>query len=176
MLKQAIANADATNQVQLRKLRGSLINITTENAILKAENSGFKQALFNEKKRRKRGKKVFKEFRAQENAGRAMFFSPTKIQAARQFKDNKVKEKANQKVEKDFKAKEKKLQASTTRLAIEQRKIDRLNQAKERKRAVEQKAAQKEQAKQAKEAAQQLELTLQALVKKSKRRSIVAIG
>ena len=42
MLKQAISEVSIDNQLELRKLKDSLINITTENAILKAENNGFK--------------------------------------------------------------------------------------------------------------------------------------
>ena len=78
MLKQAITNIRVKNEKQVRKLKHSLINITTKNAILKAENKGFKHALINKKKRCKRSKKLFKEFRLDKGGG-AIFFSPSKI-------------------------------------------------------------------------------------------------
>ena len=54
-----------------------MINITIENTILKAENKGFKNALYYKKKRRKYSKPVF-NFRNKDSKG-ITFYSPTKI-------------------------------------------------------------------------------------------------
>ena len=140
-LHDAVHEAVGDQQVKLQKLSNTLINITTENAILKAKNKGFKNALYNEKKRRKPGKHLF-QFRAQDGGG-ATFFSPTKIQAALDFNEEQKNSKEAQKVQKDTVAKERKLQQHLKQLAVEQRKIDRLNQAKVKKEAILAKAAQK---------------------------------
>ena len=55
---------EESDKRQAKKLSNSLVNLTTENAVLKIENKGFKEALYYEKKRRKRGKQLFEEFRA----------------------------------------------------------------------------------------------------------------
>ena len=93
---------------KLQKLSNTLINITTENTLLKVENKGFKTALYNEKKRRKRGKHLF-QFRAKDG-GSATFFSPAKIQAALDFNNEQAKAKAIQKEQKDTATVDRKLQ------------------------------------------------------------------
>lgn len=75
LVKEAIKEADTLKQ---QKLANTIIHITTMNSLLKSEIEGYKQALYKEKKRRKRGKGLFKELRAVNNNG-ATFFSPHKI-------------------------------------------------------------------------------------------------
>ena len=83
LLKEVVSEVyDEHDQGKAQKLSNTLCNITTQNVILKAENQGYKEALYNEKKHRKRGKQLFEELRAQEGGG-AVFFSPTKIEAAK---------------------------------------------------------------------------------------------
>ena len=82
LLKEFSSEVATSQQAKLQKLSNTLDYVTTENVLLKAENKGMREALHNEKKRRKRGKALFEEFRAQEGEG-ALFFSPAKIQAAK---------------------------------------------------------------------------------------------
>ena len=65
-----------------QKLSNTMHALSIENMLLKQQNNGLKQSLVNEKKRRKRGKPLLLDFPT-ENDGGAMFFSPTKVQHAR---------------------------------------------------------------------------------------------
>ena len=172
-LQDAVHDAVGVHQDRLQKLSNTMINITTENAVLKAENQGFKNALYLEKKRRKRGKPVF-NFRDQEGGG-ATFYCPNKIQQQLDFNADQETQKQHDKVQKDTLAKDRKLQQQVKQLAIEQRKIDRQDQAEAKKQAVIAKAAQKEQAIEAQTASRQLQETLQASVKKSKRQAAAPV-
>jgi regulator of replication initiation timing len=69
--------AEITNK-KVKKLENTLSHLATQNHILKEENKGLKEAVYNKQKKRKRGKKLEEEFRAQEGGG-ALFFSPQTI-------------------------------------------------------------------------------------------------
>ena len=66
---------------EVRSLANTLEKLTTKNSILVHENKGLRKAVFIKKSRRKRGKPLFNLFR-DESEAKAMFFSPSKIQAA----------------------------------------------------------------------------------------------
>ena len=84
-MKDIVRNAvEQSDKRRAQKIASSIVDITTQNTLLKIENRGFKEALYHEQKRRKRGKQLFEEFRAQEGGG-AIFFSPNKIQAAKEL-------------------------------------------------------------------------------------------
>ncbi|TKA70473.1 hypothetical protein B0A55_10853 [Friedmanniomyces simplex] len=74
---------DQEEQKKVKRLRDQILTITTENAILKAQNKGYQAALNNEKKRRKRCKNVFETIRGNDGHG-ATFFSPMRIQTAKE--------------------------------------------------------------------------------------------
>ena len=59
-----IRKGTSKQNAKLKKLSNTLDYVTTKNVLLKVENKGIKQALYNKKKRRKRSKALFKEFRA----------------------------------------------------------------------------------------------------------------
>jgi hypothetical protein len=54
----------------------------SENKILRIENEGLRGAIFEEKRKRKRGKAL--DFHEGEQAGEALFFSPAKVTRARE--------------------------------------------------------------------------------------------
>jgi len=57
--------------------------LATKNKILRQENEGLRDAIFEEKRKRKRGKAL--DFHEKgEQAGQALFFSPAKITRARE--------------------------------------------------------------------------------------------
>jgi hypothetical protein len=58
--------------------------IHAENDLLKAQIKGLREAVYITKRRRKRGKPLFIELRAQDE-NKAVFFSPAKIAAAREL-------------------------------------------------------------------------------------------
>ena len=64
LLKEFSSEVATSQQAKLQKLSNTLDYVTTKNVLLKAENKGMREALYNEKKRRKRGKALFEEFRA----------------------------------------------------------------------------------------------------------------
>ena len=57
-------------------------------ALLEVDNQGLRQAVFEEKRKRKRNKGLFEEIRAQDDNG-AFFFSPTKVESLRAFQAQK---------------------------------------------------------------------------------------
>ena len=164
IMKETIADASKNEHPDYQKLSNALCHITTENALLKAENKGFKTALYNEKKKRKRGKQLFEEFRQHEGQG-AVFFSPQKIQAAVDLQARREEEKAAQKEAKAIEAEEKKAEKERQRLLMEQRKQERIEQRAEKAEAAAKKRAEKVQAREMKEASKQLQETLQAPVR-----------
>ena len=175
LLKETIAQGAQEHDAKLKKLANTLDHVTTENVLLKAENRGMKQALYNEKKRRRRGKALFEEFRAQEGQG-ATFFSPAKIQAAKDLQTQREQAKEDEATQKVAKAEDRKQQKHLKEVAAYERKIQRQNQAQARKEAALAKAAQSTHAKEAKKASQQLQEALQASVKKQKRQQVALIG
>ena len=65
-----------------QQLSNTMHALSVENMLLKQQNDGLKQSLINEKKRRKRSKPLLLDFPTKSNGG-AMFYSPTKVQHAR---------------------------------------------------------------------------------------------
>lgn len=66
----------------ITKLQNTMVSLCTKLAIIKAENNGLRLEVTTEKRRRKRGKPLIAKSRNESN-GNAMFFSPKKIQEAR---------------------------------------------------------------------------------------------
>ena len=95
--------------------------LSIENMLLKQQNNGLKQSLVNEKKRRKRGKPLLLDFPTEENGG-AMFFSPTKVQHAR-----------DQQAQKDANATAQQHQKELDRVRKEAEKEERAQKVEERK-------------------------------------------
>ena len=137
--------------------------LSLENMLLKQQNNGLKQSLINEKKRRKRGKPLLLDFPT-ENDGGAMFFSPTKVQHARdqqaQKDANAIAERQQKEVDKVRKEAEKAERAQK----VKERKAIRANVKEEKLRKLAEKQQKKDEAIQAKQVSQQLysELTIRA--------------
>jgi hypothetical protein len=72
-----------------QQLSNTMHALSTENMLLKMQNDGLKKRLVNEKKRRKRGKPLMLDFPTQ-NEGGAIFYSPNKVQQARDRQDQKA--------------------------------------------------------------------------------------
>ncbi|RDI78219.1 hypothetical protein Vi05172_g11826 [Venturia inaequalis] len=80
------------NPRMARKLQNSMVSLQAQLAIVKAENEGLRLAVTTEKRRRKRGKPLIEDLRDKAD-GRAMFFSPKKIQQAKDKMEQKEREK-----------------------------------------------------------------------------------
>ena len=63
-------------------MQNTILKLTTDVALLQAENAGLRNAIIHKKKKRQQGRPLFNSIRAEED-GKAMFFSPNKIQHAR---------------------------------------------------------------------------------------------
>ena len=161
--------SEQADKKKLLTLSNTLIDITTQNALLKAENNNFKDALVHEKKRRKRGKQLFEELRAQQG-GSAVFFSPNKIQAAKELQTQRDEAKVAAEASKAERATQKKVQQQAKQVKAREQQLYRLQAKLAKQEALAQKALEKEHQKETKHSAQQLQETLQALVKKQKRR------
>ena len=146
-----------------QKLSNTMYALSLENMLLKQQNNSLKQSLINEKKRRKRGKPLLLDFPTENNGG-AMFFSPTKVQRARdqqaQKDANAIAERQQKEVDKVRKEAEKAEKAQK----VEERKAMRANMKEEKLRKQAEKQQKKDEAIQAKQVSQQLhsELTIRA--------------
>jgi hypothetical protein len=165
------AVSESVNEADNKKVKGlnnTLQHLSTQIAVLKAENTGLKAAIYHEKKRRKRGKKLVEEFRAQEGGG-GIFFTPQKIQAMRELEAQREVAKESEQAQKQL-VKEQQQQA---KLARQQEALQRKQQREDNKQrkliALDVAKAQKEQAKDTLNADKQLNNEYQASVKKPKR-------
>jgi hypothetical protein len=66
----------------MRKLENTITHLHSKVISLKRKNSNLKDTVKHKKKRRKRGKALIEQFRAEEGKG-VLFLLPTKIQAIR---------------------------------------------------------------------------------------------
>ena len=148
-----------------QQLSNTMHALSVENMLLKQQNDGLKQSLINEKKRRKRGKPLLLDIPA-ENDGGAIFYSPTKVQHAR---DQQAQKDANMMAERHQKELDKvRKEAKKVERAqkVEERKAMRANMREEKLRKQAEKRQQKDEAIQAKQASSQLQTELAVRVKK----------
>jgi hypothetical protein len=89
------------------------------------ENKGLRKTVFIKKSRRKRGKPLFNLFRDKSEA-KAMFFSPTKIQAARDSQTHKQQEKQRLEAQKQP-DKLQRLEESSRGMVVSSFTLDRLD-------------------------------------------------
>lgn len=85
LLREAVDNIYDSRS---KKLSQTIHTISARNQILQHENERLKEALSNEKKRRKHGKALLLE-PPQDHNGGAVFWSPSKVQAARDRQEQK---------------------------------------------------------------------------------------
>ena len=133
--------------------------LSVENMLLKMQNDGLKKSLINEKKKRKRGKLLLLNFDTRKEEG-AVFFSPNKIQQARDrqtVKDKQAEANRMQKEEKKALREIKKIEKQET---IETRKIAKALKKKEKLQEHDQKRTQKKDDALIKLANQQLQIDL----------------
>jgi hypothetical protein len=82
LVKESVSELlDERDKKKADKLMNTALGLATQLTLQTTINKGLEQALLNEKKRRKRGKNVLEEIRA-EDSHAANFYSPTKIQYA----------------------------------------------------------------------------------------------
>jgi hypothetical protein len=152
LLKAVVSNI---YEKKAQQLSNTMHALSTENMLLKMQNDGLKKRLVNEKKRRKRGKPLMLDFPTS-NEGGAIFYSPNKMQQARDRQDQKAAnaeaERRQKEVDKTCKKAEK---AAKVRL-VEERKTARTYAKEMKLYEQEERWRQKDEEIQAKEANQQL--------------------
>lgn len=153
LVKDATSSHDAA---KIKKLENTVISLHTKLAIAKAENNGLRKAVTTEKRRRKRGKGLFEDMR-EEGDGHALFFSPSKIQLAREKKEAKERKKDEEALQKENEKIVKRQEKEEQARLVEQRKKERekTRLAKEREKL--EKQREREQVKADKLAAKQLQ-------------------
>ena len=73
---------------KVRKLNDTLMALSTENILLKLRCKGLEKAIMKKEKKGNRGKALMSELRAPEDGG-AVFYSPSKVQRARELQAEK---------------------------------------------------------------------------------------
>jgi hypothetical protein len=172
LLQEVTHEAEAK---KVNKMEHTILTLTTQNTLLKTENEGLKQTIYAEKKRRKRGKGLFEQLRAQDGQG-GLFMSPNKVQQALQLQAQKEEEKRQQQATKDV-AKQEREQKKQEREEERLRKR-LLRQEQQAKKSADQALAkaEKELSKNNTKATAQLNNEYQASLKKPKRQKQVTIA
>ncbi len=152
---------------EVRKLSITLKQLAAKDSILEAENKGLRRAVFIEKKERTRAKPLFDALR---DDSKSLWFSPTKIQQAREFTVVKKNEKAKLAEQKRIEKEEGQIQKETKAAEVAQTKIEN-QQARVRKaQELEENKAVEEEARLARHAAQQIQIGLKEQAKRRKKK------
>jgi hypothetical protein len=134
LVSEVVTGIHGIHDKKVQKLNNSILGLTTEIALLRSQNNGYKQAIFGEKKKRKRGRGFFEGVRAQDGQG-ATFFSPRKIKAAKDLLTQK--EHAEEQEQRDRvaqkKARKRLQQQQQQQAEKEVRKVERAQKASQRK-------------------------------------------
>ena len=170
LLREATeASSQQMTQEVTQQLTQHFHSISAQFSLLKHEVEGYKEALVNEKKKRQRGKALKLE-KPEEYNGGAVFWSPTKVKAARERQEQKeAEEKVNQQ-KKDEETQRREQKKKEKALMLEERRRLRLEAKEARLREQQQKAVAREEAKIAREVEKQLKDDIKSS-KKGKRRS-----
>jgi len=107
-----------------RKLNNTMKKLTTDVALLKAENEDLRWTVRIERSRRRREKSLFDDLEVNDEAKR-MFFSSNKIQAARDRQIQRIEEKQQAAIHKAEEKKQRKLRKLEKQRLIAERKVER---------------------------------------------------
>ena len=167
LVQEVRTKVDSETLIKVNKLTNTFLDVTAQVHLLQQENRSLVNALYQEKKKRKRNKGLFEQFRANQGNG-AIFFSPAKVAEAKRYINTKENELQAQKEAKKVANQVNKQKAAAKRAAIEDRKLQRLLHQEERKAAITKKAKDKALQKDDELATAQLQHSLQASAKKPK--------
>ncbi len=109
---------------QARKLNNTVEKLTTDVALLKAENEGLRRTVRIERSRRRREKSLFDDLGVNGEA-KGVFFSSNKIQAARDRQIQRIEEKQQAAIQKAEEKKQRKLRKLEEQRLIAERKMKR---------------------------------------------------
>lgn len=102
---RAIINqtVDKKTKKVIKRLSDDLHSSRAELVLERLAKQKATEALRHEKKKRKRGRKLMEQFRAEEGSG-AILFSPSKVRAALELQEQREQEKEQDKEEKQIRA------------------------------------------------------------------------
>ncbi len=116
-----------------RKLNNTMKKLTTDVALLKAENEDLRWTVRIERSRRRREKSLFDDLEINDEAKR-MFFSSNKIQATRDRQIQRIEEKQQAAIQKAEEKKQRKLRKLEKQRLIAERKVKREKKKMKRKK------------------------------------------
>jgi len=118
---------------QARKLNNTVEKLTTDVALLKAENEDLRRTVRIERSRRRREKSLFDDLEVNDEAKR-VFFSSNKIQTARDCQIQRIEEKQQAAIQKTEEKKQRKLRKLEKQRLIAERKVKREKKKTKRKK------------------------------------------
>ncbi len=116
---------------EARKLNNTMEKLTTDVALLKAENEGLRRTVRIERSCRRRGKSLFDDLEVNGEA-KGVFFSPNKIQAARDRQIQRIEEEQQAAIQKAEEKEQRKLRKLEEQRLIAERKVEREKKKAER--------------------------------------------
>ncbi len=118
---------------QARKLNNTVEKLTTDVALLKAENENLRRIVRIERSRRRREKPLFDDLEINDEAKR-VFFSSNKIQATRDHQIQRIEEKQQAAIQKTEEKKQRELRKLEKQRLIAERKMKREKKKTKRKK------------------------------------------
>ncbi len=118
---------------QARKLNNTIEKLTTDVALLKAENEDLRWTVRIERSRRRREKSLFDDLEINDEA-KKMFFSSNKIQTTRDHQIQRIEEKQQAAIQKTKEKKQRKLRKLEKQRLIAERKVKREKKKTKRKK------------------------------------------
>jgi len=104
IVNEAVADKDTETRKVIRKLGGACLTLSAKLKLAEDRERGYLEAFNSKKKKRKRGQPFTEELRAEEGVS-MLFFSPSKVQKARELQDAKEAAKEQEALEKVSRAK-----------------------------------------------------------------------
>jgi len=118
---------------EARRLNNTMKKLTTDVALLKAENEGLRRTVRIERSRRRRDKPLFDDLEVNDEA-KGMFFSSNKIQAARDRQIQRIEEEQQAAIQKADEKEQRELRKLEKQRLIAERKVKREKKKAKRKK------------------------------------------
>jgi hypothetical protein len=151
IVNEAVAERDAETEKVIRKLGGACLTLSTKLKLAEDREKSYLEALNSEKKKRKRGQPFTEELRAEEGVS-GLFFSPSKVQKARELQDAKEAAKERKALDKVSRAEARASPKAQKELEAQKKREDRAIRVEAKKAEEALEKAQREQAKEARNA------------------------
>lgn len=153
LVKDTVSDA---YEKKAQQLHDTMLHLSTENILLKAQVEGLQRTIININKRQAKKKPLLLDLPA-ENEGDAIFFSPSKVQQARDLQVQKDENAAQEQARKD----DKKLQQQLAKQAKELEKVEKAQIWQKKREQRQQEAIEKQRLKDEQELAKLADLQLQ---------------